>query len=174
MEENASSTPEASSSSAMKFVVGIVIVLVLTGAAWFFMRSKTASVNQTPVPTTAQTQTMEMSPTEVMPSETASPSGAAMKAGAAEAQAFTVEGGNFYFKPSVITVKKGTQVKITFTNAGGMHKFKIVELNVATSTIASGKSETVTFTPDKAGSYEFYCSVGNHRQMGMKGTLIVQ
>jgi uncharacterized cupredoxin-like copper-binding protein len=32
----------------------------------------------------------------------------------------------------------------------------------------------VQFVADKTGTFEFYCSVGNHRQMGMVGTLVVQ
>jgi len=32
----------------------------------------------------------------------------------------------------------------------------------------------VTFVADKAGEYEFYCSVGQHRANGMVGKLIVK
>ncbi|MDB5254058.1 MAG: Blue (Type 1) copper protein [Parcubacteria group bacterium] len=86
----------------------------------------------------------------------------------------TVNGSNFAFDPKTITVNKGDTVKITFKNVGGMHDFKIDEFNVATKKINGGESDTVTFVADKTGSFEYYCSVGTHRQMGMKGTLIVK
>lgn len=89
-------------------------------------------------------------------------------------QSIEVEGGMFYFKPNEIKVKVGEKVSITFKNVEGVHDFVIDELNVRTNKIQAGETETVEFTPEIPGSYEFYCSVGNHRAMGMKGTLIVE
>lgn len=86
---------------------------------------------------------------------------------------FTVTGSNFRFAPATLTVKKGDTVKITFKNSGGMHDFVIDEFNARTKQIQGGAQETITFVADKAGSFEYYCSVGNHRAMGMKGTLTV-
>ncbi len=87
---------------------------------------------------------------------------------------FAVTGSNFSFAPSTMTVKKGDRVKITFTDAGGNHDLRIDEFGVATKVLKAGGSETVEFTADKTGSFEYYCSVGSHRAMGMKGTLTVQ
>ena len=39
---------------------------------------------------------------------------------------------------------------------------------------ATGQIDEVEFVVDKAGTFEYYCSVGNHRQMGMVGKLIVE
>ncbi len=86
---------------------------------------------------------------------------------------FTVTGSSFSFSPSTMTVKKGDRVKVTFVNSGGMHDWKLDEFNAATPVIQGGGSATVEFVADKAGSFEYYCSVGTHRQMGMKGTLTV-
>lgn len=87
---------------------------------------------------------------------------------------FTVEGGNFYFKPNTIKVKQGDTVTITFKNSDGFHDLKIDELGVATGQIKSGAETKVTFVASKKGSFEYYCSVGEHRAKGMKGTLIVE
>ncbi len=87
---------------------------------------------------------------------------------------FTVTGKNFSFDPSTITVNQGDQVKITFVNSGGFHDFRIDGYNVGTSKINGGAQESFEFTADKAGTFEYYCSVGTHRQMGMRGTLTVQ
>lgn len=86
---------------------------------------------------------------------------------------FTITGGNFKFTPSAMTVKKGDTVRVTFKNEEGFHDFRIDEFNVATKQIGAGTSETVEFVADKAGTFEYYCSVGQHRQMGMVGTLTV-
>jgi nitrite reductase (NO-forming) len=87
---------------------------------------------------------------------------------------FTVNGGNFYFKPNIIKAKLGDVVSLKFKNDEGFHNLIIDEFKVATQNIKSGAEETITFTASKKGSFEYYCSVGTHRQMGMKGTLIVE
>ena len=87
---------------------------------------------------------------------------------------FTVSGKNFSFSPSTIRVKKGDRVKVTFVNSEGFHDFVIDEYGVATKQLRSPASEVIEFTANKTGSFEYYCSVGTHRAMGMKGTLIVE
>jgi nitrosocyanin len=86
----------------------------------------------------------------------------------------SIEASNFKFSLPSITVKKGETVKITFTNKEGMHNFMLDEFNVKSKTIQAGQSDTVQFVADKSGSFEYYCSISNHRAMGMKGTLVVE
>lgn len=93
---------------------------------------------------------------------------------ATPAQEITIEGTNFKFTPNQITVKNGTPVKITFKNTGGTHDFVIEGINVRTPITQSGQNAAVEFTPTQTGSFEYYCSIGTHRQMGMKGTLVVE
>src|SRR3989344_3835670 len=87
---------------------------------------------------------------------------------------FTVSGSNFSFSLGTITVDKGDRVTIVFKNAGGTHYLRIDEFDVTTPKIGDGEEASVTFVADKTGSFEYYCSVGTHRQMGMKGTLTVK
>lgn len=87
---------------------------------------------------------------------------------------FTISGKNFSFTPNMITVNKGDKVKITFKNTAGFHDFRIDEFGAATKQAQAPYEEVLEFTADKAGSFEYYCSVGTHRAMGMKGTLVVQ
>jgi plastocyanin len=87
---------------------------------------------------------------------------------------FTVTGQNFSFSPSTMTVNKGDKVRIIFKNSGGTHNLVIDEFNVETKTIGSGKEDVVEFTADKTGSFQYYCDIGNHRAMGMWGTLMVK
>lgn len=86
---------------------------------------------------------------------------------------FTVTASNFKFDPSQIQVKKGETVRIVFKNNGGSHDFRLDEFKASTKVIQGGQQETIEFVADKTGQFEYYCSVGNHRQMGMKGTLVV-
>jgi plastocyanin len=86
---------------------------------------------------------------------------------------FVVEGSNYTFVPSQITVKLGDTVRVIFKNSDGLHDWRLDEFNAATKKIQGGQSETIEFVANKAGTFEYYCSVGNHRQMGMKGTLMV-
>ncbi len=87
---------------------------------------------------------------------------------------FTVRGTNFAFDPSTITVNKGDKVKITFINSEGFHDFKIDDYGLASKQANAPATEVIEFTADKTGTFEYYCSVGSHRAMGMKGTLNVK
>jgi len=86
----------------------------------------------------------------------------------------TVTGKNFSFAPNEIRVKQGDTVRVTFMNQTGTHDWRLDEFKAATKIVQSGQQETVVFVADKKGQFEYYCSVGNHRQMGMRGTLIVE
>jgi len=87
---------------------------------------------------------------------------------------FVVTGVPFSFTPNSMVVNKGDTVKVTFKNDGGTHDFKIDEFNVATPIINAGEEQSVTFVADKSGTFEYYCSVGNHRALGMVGTFTVR
>ncbi|MDO8443058.1 MAG: cupredoxin domain-containing protein [bacterium] len=90
-------------------------------------------------------------------------------------QTISIAGSNFIFSLTEITVKKGQPIKIVLTNTGTYpHDFVIDELGVRTSIIGPGETTEVAFTPDQAGEFEYYCSVGKHRAMGMVGKLIVE
>ncbi|PIR96004.1 MAG: hypothetical protein COT92_03340 [Candidatus Doudnabacteria bacterium CG10_big_fil_rev_8_21_14_0_10_42_18] len=91
-----------------------------------------------------------------------------------EVKTFTLEAGMFYFSPKEIRVRKGDRVKIVLNNVEGFHDFVIDEFNASTPQIQAPNTAEVEFVADKAGTFEFYCSVGNHRAMGMVGTFIVE
>tara|TARA_Y100000310_G_scaffold89923_1_gene87059 strand:+ start:21764 stop:22240 length:477 start_codon:yes stop_codon:yes gene_type:complete len=87
---------------------------------------------------------------------------------------FTVNGKNWEFDVKEIKVKAGDTVKIQFTSTSGFHDWVVDEFNAATDQVNSGGQTSVEFVANKAGTYEYYCSVGNHRARGMVGTLIVE
>lgn len=88
---------------------------------------------------------------------------------------FEVGGGGFYFDPAEIKVMEGDTVKIVFTNEGGMHDWVIDEFDARTPILKeTDEKAEITFVADKAGTFEYYCSVGSHRANGMVGNLIVE
>ena len=91
-----------------------------------------------------------------------------------EVKVFIVEAGPFYFTPAEIKVKKGDKVKIILNNVKGFHDWVIDEFNARTAQINGPATAEVEFVADKVGTFDYYCSVGNHRAMGMVGKLIVE
>lgn len=142
-------------------LLGIVGVLVFRSMP---PASSQETINTQPTPNAAAgTQVTEME---------SSDSGDAMEQG--NVKEVSVAGSPFKFDPATITVKKGDTVRIKFTNVAGMHDWVIDEFNARTKVLTQADAtETIEFVADKAGSFEYYCSVGNHRAMGMKGTLVV-
>lgn len=84
-----------------------------------------------------------------------------------------IEASNFKFEPDAISVNEGDTVAITIKNTQGIHDFVIDELNVKSKTLKEGESEEITFVASKKGTFQFYSSVGQHRVMGMVGTIVV-
>lgn len=86
-----------------------------------------------------------------------------------------VEGKEFSFSPPTINLTKGEKVRVTFKNVGGSsHNLVIDELGVATKIVPPGGVESIEFVADKSGIFTFYCSVGNHKELGMEGKLEIK
>ena len=78
------------------------------------------------------------------------------------------------FDVTTITAKVGEPITINLVNDDMMdHGFAIDELHVWGDRIAPRGTTSVTFTPQEAGSYTYYCYVNEHAQLGMIGTLEV-
>jgi nitrosocyanin len=170
-----------------KLFSGLAIAVIIAGSVWLLSRNsapipapQTATSDQNPAASggtdaLSQNNAPAASPADAAPQDTASliPSLAPASADGSVKE-FTVTAKNYSFTPSALTVKKGDTVKITLDNADGFHDFRIDEFNVATKKIKGGTQDSVQFVADKTGSFQYYCSVGNHRAMGMVGTLVVQ
>lgn len=73
-----------------------------------------------------------------------------------------------------LKVKQGDKVTIILDNEEGFHDWVLDEFNAKTLQVWGGNSTSVEFIADKKGTFEYYCSVGQHRAMGMKGNFIVE
>jgi nitrite reductase (NO-forming) len=167
---------------------GIVVVVLIVILGWWFYNRNAAEVEIEPDLLEEATPLMDDEPQapSVSPSAFPSPipspvtspvvSGSpAASPAAGQVKSFTVAAANFSFTPKEIRVKTGDTVRITLTNNSTMpHDWKVDAFSAATKVITNGQTDTIEFVANKAGTYEYYCSVGQHRQQGMVGSLIVE
>lgn len=171
-----------------KIFILVVLILIAVAAGFIFLYNPTMEAEKTmPENTeemgaeTSKTETSsEMVPQEfdekkamevqeeIMKQETM------MQEKIQEKKIFNIDAKNYSFAIKEIKVKKGDVVKIALNNTEGFHNLAIDEFNAQTAKINTGQSAEVEFTADKIGTFEYYCGVGNHKQLGMTGKLIVE
>jgi uncharacterized cupredoxin-like copper-binding protein len=113
-------------------------------------------------------------------------------------QALSVAAKEFAFMPAALTAKAGQPITISLQNTGAVeHDWSIREIEISGEAKSSGDASsghtmggmgdepklhvaagignkgTLTFTPSKPGTYEYYCTVAGHKEAGMVGTLTV-
>lgn len=93
---------------------------------------------------------------------------------------FVLTGENFKFvmdgvdNPDLV-VKKGDTVRIEFSSTQGFHDWVVDAFDAATDKVRDTDGSTyVEFVADQEGTFEYYCSVGQHRANGMFGKFIVE
>lgn len=86
---------------------------------------------------------------------------------------FDLTGRNFEFTQDNLEVKVGQTVTVKFSSESGFHNWTIDEFDVATERVNAGDISEVTFVAGETGEFEYYCNVGQHRSLGMVGTLTV-
>ena len=145
-----------------KILLPVLIgVLVLAGAGiWLWSRGN--SQNGQPLTSTSPQPSSNASP-ENQPG--VSPS---------NVKEFTLEASNYKYSLAEMRVKKGDIVRVTIKAIEGGHDFQLDEFAASSRILQAGEQETIQFSADRTGIFEYYCSIGNHRAMGMKGKLIVE
>jgi plastocyanin len=109
------------------------------------------------------------------PATTAVPSASAGTAAAAPGKAMTVTETEFTITLPSKTLSAGTYTFKVTNNGKFAHNLTVDGAGVqdkATPTLAPGSTGDLTVTLQK-GSYEFYCSVDSHKDMGMDLTVQV-
>lgn len=145
-------------------IIGIIVValVVIIGIFIFSFTGTEQPSSTVPAPGFEGVPETVVSPT---PTPTPTPT---------EVKEISVDGTEYSFSPSSISVEKGDRVRITFSNVGGIvHNFGISELGVRTSTISVGNSDSIEFVADKSGTFDFDCSVPGHGSLGMRGSLVI-
>ena len=108
--------------------------------------------------------------------------GTAAVVGSEGVQRIEIAGGDYYFNPSVITLKVNVPVEIAVYKAGGRKPHKIrarsPEAGIDFSATLHKTPRVIRFTPTKPGDYPFWCPMHfpftkSHRAHGMIGTFRV-
>jgi plastocyanin len=104
----------------------------------------------------------------------------------------TVTAFEWGFGPEGIVLQSEEEVQITFQNDGDIiHNLTVDDLEIdliedmSSGGFSADEGEllvgaasedvgTITFVPLEPGEYTFFCSIANHRQLGMEGRLIVE
>lgn len=76
------------------------------------------------------------------------------------------------FSPSTITVKAGEPVTLKFVGTSGVHGVESKDLGIPATTITPGSTKTVTFTPQKPGTYTLHCTVMCGPQHGSMAVVV--
>lgn len=101
-----------------------------------------------------------------------------------DAQKFTIHLGDYHFHPDAIEVVAGRPVELTLVNDDKItpHNFTLQDPGAGldlSANVSAGKSTTLRFNPQTAGSYLFYCNkklpfLKSHRERGMEGKLTIK
>jgi plastocyanin len=84
----------------------------------------------------------------------------------------------FSLNPNTVTLSQPGTYEFEVTNDGQItHALEIEEsgegAEAESGDIGAGESKTLRFTFSADGSYEMYCPIGNHKDEGMRGTIVV-
>ncbi len=106
--------------------------------------------------------------------------------------ALTVRAFEWGYEPETIVLQRGEEVRIVLDNDGAiLHNLRIdgleAELIESRSTgplsggdgqlfvgAERGQQGTLIFVPQQSGEFTYYCTLEQHRQLGMEGTVIVE
>ena len=99
-------------------------------------------------------------------------------------QVITLTLGDYQFTPDTVEVTAGQPVQLTLTNTDSITPHNFILKDEAAGLdididVSARKTAIIEFTPEKTGSYSFYCSkklpfMKSHQEKGMQGTLTVK
>ncbi|OGM20261.1 hypothetical protein A2955_00245 [Candidatus Woesebacteria bacterium RIFCSPLOWO2_01_FULL_37_19] len=153
-------------SKSLYIALGSSLAVLLLIGGWLLSRNKTAT------PNISDEENLEVT---TPGSEVGSVEDGTQPVEDSQVIDIQVQGSEYSFNPSSLSVNAGQKVRLTFVNNGTLpHNLAIDELGITTKTISAGDSDSIEFTPTESGTFTFYCSVGNHKAQGMEGSLQVQ
>jgi uncharacterized cupredoxin-like copper-binding protein len=98
--------------------------------------------------------------------------------GGSVVQTIQISEKEYSLTPSTVDLSKAGTYEFEVTNDGQItHAFKVEEgeggAEAESGEIEPGQTKTVRFAFSGDGSFEMYCPVPGHEEMGMKGTIVV-
>lgn len=163
--ESTSQEEQQTGNKQVMMIAVIIGLVAVVGLGMAFVKQQTSSTAESTLENQAEDATLM--------NKESSPDTATVMVDETGVKVVQIEAGAFYYKPDQITVKKGDTVRIVISSVDMMHDFTLDAFNVATPVTKAGETNTVEFVADQVGSFEFYCSVGQHRAQGQVGTLVV-
>ena len=156
----------------MKYLYMVIVVIIIVAGGYYLFNTQENTSSDTPGSASEGSASMEVpalgnenSVAEMIVTEDAS---------APKIKEFNVSGKNFSFSVGEIRVKQGDTVRINFTSAEGTHDWVVDKFDAKTKRVNTNESVSVEFIADQTGIFEYYCSVGSHRALGMVGNLVVE
>jgi plastocyanin len=166
-------------SMSKKIIILIIIILIIFAGAltmdWFGLSlSKVFSYENKGTQEITKNEPKEIENQGISDQEKPEQNNQETKSSEPEIETFNIIGKNFTFSLKEIRVKKGDNIHIVFTSEEGFHDWVVDAFKAATQRVQTGQTTEVTFVADQIGTFEYYCSVGDHKAKGMIGTLIVE
>ena len=112
-------------------------------------------------------------PAPVAPAAPAAPTGSGSSVAGAQFEVTLADpgvSGSYVFTPADMTFKLGDTVTLALNAENEFHTFTVDDLGIDEA-VDGGASSTLTFTFDKAGTFELICIP--HEALGMVGTITV-
>jgi len=116
---------------------------------------------------------MLLPPAPASPPQSRQPAQATAAAPASLATNVSITATEFKFSPTSIQVPLGQKITFTLSNTGTVDHDVTVPAAGFTLSAKAGQSATHEITFDKAGVFDFFCSIPGHKEAGMQGTLTV-
>jgi plastocyanin len=96
-----------------------------------------------------------------------------------DVKTFTIVSDNYEFyidgvENPQIRVNLGDNVTIKFSSIEGSHSWNVAKLAARSKTVSTNESTTLNFIANIQGTFDYYCAVGRHQNIGQKGKFIVE
>lgn len=164
--DNQTNSSSGNNMKMLIFVIPVVLVLLAAGAYLVYAQLK---------PSTNKVITKNNTVDELMVENSQSADNNAIEEGMDKSvvKTFNITASNYSFEPATLLVSKGDKIKIVLNSTDSTHDWNLDEFNLKSGLVNASETKEIEFTADQSGTFEYYCSIGNHRSMGMVGTLIV-
>ncbi len=164
-----------------KTATTIIILLIIIGGGYFLLRNNDTEINDDQMENMDQTtsETSMKDDGTILDTSTDTSVDTTVKIETpltvGEVKEIVIDSSNFKFSTSEITVNQGDKVKIILKNGDGTHDLFLDGYKLKTKILNKpGEIDSIEFVASTKGTFEYYCTIGSHRAMGMTGNLIVK
>jgi plastocyanin len=167
-------------------IIAVVVVLLLVGGSIFAFMNKGATTSSSSSSSSSSSQVSSaalasVASTAMSAGQTTSTAQSTVASAASSAAAsqgvvnYSIEISNYKFAPAELQAKPGQTLHLTIMDKAGSHDFVAPALNISSGIFTPGETKVidVVIPQNAASEYEFFCSVSGHKEMGMKGKIVV-